>query len=173
MKNYLFALALMCIGLNFTHAQKKDDRGYIVKVGDIAPDFECKLNNGKTFKLSDHKGKVVMLQFTASWCGVCRAEMPHIENEIWKKNKDKDFVLVGLDRDEPLETVNKFAKDTGISYPLGLDDGADIFGLYAKKKAGITRNVIIDRDGKIVMLTRLFNEEEFNKMKVVIEDLLK
>ncbi|MGL4328698.1 MAG: TlpA family protein disulfide reductase, partial [Tannerellaceae bacterium] len=58
-------------------------------------------------------------------------------------------------------------------YPLGLDPNADIFGLFADKKAGITRNVIIGKDGKIVMLTRLFNTEEFNKMVKVIDDLLK
>lgn len=173
MKKYTFALLLMCIGFISCNAQKQEDRGYIVEVGDAAPDFECKLNNGETFKLSDHKGKVVMLQFTASWCGVCRKEMPHIEHEIWQKHKNKEFILVGLDRDEPLETVNKFAKQTAITYPLGLDDNADIFAKYAERKAGITRNVIIDKDGKIVMLTRLFNEEEFDKMKEVIEGLLK
>lgn len=172
MKKYLFTLLLVALNLYSCKSQTEDDRGYIVKVGELAPDFECKLNNGETFKLSDHKGKVVMLQFTASWCGVCRKEMPYIESDIWQKHKNKDFVLVGIDRDEPLETVNKFAAQTKITYPLGLDDNADIFALYANRKAGITRNIIIDKDGKIVMLTRLFNTEEFNKMKVVIDDLL-
>lgn len=151
-----------------------DDRGYLVKVGQVAPDFEMKLTNGKTIKLSDLKGKVVMLQFTASWCGVCRKEMPFIEKDIWIKHKNNpNFALFGIDRDEPLETVEKFAKATGVTYPLGLDPNADIFGLFANKKAGITRNVIIGKDGKIVMLTRLFNTEEFNEMVKVIDDLLK
>ncbi len=152
--------------------QKADDRGYIVEVGDAAPDFECTLNNGETFKLSDQKGKIVMLQFTASWCGVCRKEMPFIESDIWQKHQNDNFVLIGLDRDEPLETVNKFAAETGITYPLALDTNADIFGLYALKEAGVTRNVIINKEGKIVKLTRLYNEEEFNDMKEVIEQLL-
>jgi peroxiredoxin len=145
-----------------------DNRGYIVKTGDIAPDFETTLNNGKIFKLSDQKGKVVMLQFTASWCGVCRKGMPFIEKEIWQKLKDKDFVLIGIDRDEPLETVNKFAAQTKITYPLALDPGADIFAKYALKKAGVTRNVIINREGKIIFLTRLFNRDEFDEMKKII-----
>lgn len=54
-----------------------------------------------------------------------------------------------------------FAKQTGVTYPLGLDPGADIFAKYADRKAGITRNVLIDKAGKIVMLTRLYNTEEF------------
>ncbi len=143
-------------------AQTTDDRGYIVKVGDKAPDFSMKLTDGKTVKLSDFKGKIVMLQFTASWCGVCRKEMPFIERDIWQKHKaNPNFALLAIDRDEPLETVIKFAETTGITYPIGLDPNANIFALYADRKAGITRNVIIDKKGKIVMLTRLFNENEF------------
>lgn len=147
---------------------QEEDRGYIVKVGDRAPDFTATLDNGKTFKLSDYRGKVVMLQFTASWCGVCRTEMPFIEKEIWQQHKDKGLVVIGIDRDEPLEKLNILSRATGISYPLALDPNGDIFGLYALKKSGITRNVIVDRDGKIVYLTRLFNREEFNDMKRAI-----
>jgi peroxiredoxin len=160
----LFLMSATTIGCK----NNNDNRGYIVKTGDIAPDFETTLNNGKIFKLSDQKGKVVMLQFTASWCGVCRKEMPFIEKEIWQKLKDKDFVLIGIDRDEPLETVNKFAAKTKITYPLALDPGADIFAKYALKKAGVTRNVIINREGKIIFLTRLFNRDEFDEMKKII-----
>jgi len=64
--------------------------------------------------------------------------------------------------------VLQFKKDVGISYPLALDPGADIFGLFAVKEAGVTRNVIIDRSGKIIFLTRLFDREEFDQMKRVI-----
>lgn len=80
MKKLFLALALMgCMG---SHAPLQasqpvpDAAGYIVKVGDEAPDFEMTLTDGSKVKLSDLKGKVVMLQFTASWCGVCRKEMP-------------------------------------------------------------------------------------------------
>ena len=55
-----------------------------------------------------------------------------------------------------------------VTYPLALDPGADIFGLFAVKEAGVTRNVIIDRSGKIIFLTRLFDKEEFDRMKKVI-----
>jgi peroxiredoxin len=113
-----------------------------------------------------------MIQFTASWCGVCRKEMPHIENEIWQPLKEKGLVLIGLDRDEPVDVVTAFLQKMKISYPLAPDPGAGVFSLYAKKEAGVTRNVIIDRQGKIVYLTRLYEKTEFEEMKVVINKLV-
>ncbi|NLY23553.1 MAG: TlpA family protein disulfide reductase [Bacteroidales bacterium] len=146
---------------------------FLVKVGDIAPDFEMQLPEGGSMSLSSLRGKVVMLQFTASWCGVCRKEMPFIESRIWQRHKDDpEFALYGIDREEPAEKIEELRKATGVSYPIGLDPDAGIFGLYAEKTAGITRNVIIDREGKIVMLTRLFEEEEFNSMVEIIDLLL-
>lgn len=181
---YLFCLLLIGMGATQVSAQQKkeaiekkvaaDERGYIVKEGDKAPDFELKLTDGKKVKLSQLRGKVVMLQFTASWCGVCRKEMPFIERDIWQKHKDNGaFVLIGIDRDEPLDKVLEFAAQTKITYPLGLDPGADIFAKYADRQAGITRNVLIDRDGKIVKLTRLYNEEEFAGLLKEIESQIK
>jgi len=115
-----------------------------------------------------------MLQFTAAWCGVCRKAIPFIENEIWLKyRKNPVFELYGVDRGEPLETVKKFARDLDISYPLAVDTNAEIFGLFADKTAGVTRNVIIDKEGKIAFVTRLFKEDEFKQMVAVIEHLLK
>ena len=154
-----------------THAP--DSVGYIVRVGDVAPEMELELTDGQKVKLSSLRGKVVMLQFTASWCGVCRKEMPFIESDIWQKHKDNaGFALFGIDRDEPLETVKAFAEKTGVTYPLALDPGADHFAKYADRKAGITRNVLIDKDGKIVMLTRLYNEEEFASLCKMIDEML-
>jgi peroxiredoxin len=152
--------------------KKVIDKGYIVKAGDIAPDFTINEAGGNSYRLSDLRGKVVMLQFTASWCSVCRTEMPFIEKEIWKEKKPEGLVVIGIDRDEPLEKVLKFKQDIAVTYPLALDPGADIFGLYANKEAGVTRNVIIDRSGKIIFLTRLFEREEFDRMKKVIFDEL-
>lgn len=172
MKKLSIILLILFISLNI-FSQEKTDYQYKVKVGDIAPDFEMSLPSGKTITLSSLRGKVVMLQFTASWCGVCRKEMPHIEKDIWQKHKNNpNFALFGIDREEPAETVLKFAKATGVTYPIGLDPKADIFATYAEREAGITRNVIIDKDGKIVMLTRLFQMEEFNEMVSLIDSLL-
>lgn len=160
---------------NITEQKEKAvDYQFLVKVGDEAPDFEMQMPDGNTVKLSSLRGRVVMLQFTASWCGVCRKEMPHIESKIWQRHKDNpEFALFGIDREEPIEKIEELINATKITYPIGLDPDGDIFGLYAENNAGITHNVIIDRDGKIVILTRLFEEAEFNQMVEKIDQLLK
>lgn len=175
MKKFLLLSLFICLSSSLLSqdSNKAKDYQYIVKVGDTAPNFEMNLPSGEIVKLSNLRGKVVMLQFTASWCGVCRKEMPHIESAIWQKHKDNpNFALYGIDMDEPAETVVEFASKTGVTYPIGLDPKASIFKLYAEERAGVTRNIIIDKDGKIVMLTRLYKEDEFNEMVKLIDSLL-
>jgi len=159
---------------NVPNKEIPEDYGYIVKIGQQMPEIEFQLTNGSIVKTSDLKGKIVMLQFTASWCVVCRQEMPHIESDIWLKHKnDKNFALYGIDMDEPLDKVKGFAETMKITYPLALDPGAKIFYTFAAQGAGVTRNIIIDKTGKIVYMTRLYKEDEFNEMKNVIDFLLK
>jgi peroxiredoxin len=169
MRFTIFIAAAALIGITtLAEGQTIYEHNYLVKVGDTAPDFTVNEAGGKTYRLSDLRGKVVMLQFTASWCGVCRKEMPFIEEEIWIPGKKQGLAVIGIDRDEPVETVRKFASDMKITYPLALDPGAGIFGLFAEKQAGVTRNVIIDRNGKIIFLTRLFERDEFDEMQKII-----
>ena len=178
-------LSIFALGMLFTtgaNAQSDNagndpvtvyEHDYIVKVGDVAPDFTLQMTDGTTFTLSEQRGKVVMLQFTAGWCGICRAEMPHIESQIWQPHKDnKDFVLVGIDREETLEEILPFIEGVGTTYPIAMDTDADVFAMYALRNSGITRNILIDRDGKIVMLTRKFKEDEFAALVEKINTML-
>ncbi len=169
------ALFIAFLALNLLSIQdgkEPDERGFVVKVGDIAPtDFDLILHTGETVNLESLRGQVVVLQFTASWCVVCRKEMPHLEKEVHQAFKDRNVKLIGVDRDEPLEVVQKFASDLNITYPLALDPNADIYSRLAAKKSGVTRNVVIDQHGKIVFLTRLFDEAEFKQMIDVIDEL--
>lgn len=152
-----------------------DKRGYIVKVGDMVPDFNLMMMDGTTLNIKELRGKVVMLQFTASWCGVCRQEMPHIESEIWQRHKDNpEFALYGIDLKETPEVTAEFAKAIPVTYPLTLDPEGERFALFCEKGAGVTRNIILDREGRIIMLTRLYDEAEFASMvKLINEELAK
>ena len=156
-----------------TGAVQADERGYIVKVGDQVPDFDLMMMDGTTLNIKELQGKVVMLQFTASWCGVCRKEMPHIESEIWQKLKDHpEFALYGIDLKETPEVTAEFAKAIPVTYPLTLDPEGERFALFCDKGAGVTRNIILGRTGKIIMLTRLYDEAEFASMVKLINDEL-
>ncbi|HOO85390.1 MAG TPA: TlpA disulfide reductase family protein [Prolixibacteraceae bacterium] len=177
MRYFLFIISLLIFETSFSQSFQKEipvDYGYIVKLGQTVPDFDLVLPDGTKTSMKALRGKVVMLQFTASWCGVCRKEMPHIEKDIWQKHKsNKNFALYGIDLKEDKQKVIDFQKQTNITYPLALDLDGKIFYTFAEQNAGVTRNIIVDKDGKIVFMTRLFKEEEFNEMKKVIEELLK
>ena len=161
---FLFPLINIC----------QENRGYIVNIGDKSPEFSL---NEKKF-LEQNKGKVIMLQFTASWCSVCIREMPYIENEIWLEHKEnEDFVLIALAKDteqypQEKKEISQMIEKTAITYPVYRDENSKIFNLFAENKAGVTRNVIIDKKGNIAFLTRLFERNEFNKMKNKINNLL-
>ena len=169
----LFIIFFLIISSLFAQ-QQADSVGFYVKIGDPSPEFTLTFPNGDSTSFTELKGKVIMLQFTASWCSVCRQEIPHIEQKIWQDLKCDELIVIGVDMDEPVEKVIKFAEDMKRTYPLALDPGAEIFGLFADKNSGVTRNVIIDKKGNIAHLTRLFNMEEFitmvEKIKVLLKD---
>ena len=170
----IFTNAFGQSGVEIPKQEIPQEYEFTAKIGDKIPDFTMTLSNGKKIFSKDWRGKVVMLQFTASWCGVCRKEIPFIKHDIWVKNKrNSDFLLFGVDRDEPVEKVRQYQKEMNISYPLAVDPNADVFALFADKRAGVTRNVIINREGRIVYMTRLFKDKEFREMVRIIGVLLK
>jgi len=149
-------------------AQEDSSRGYKVKVGDKSPKISLDLLDGTSINSENLKGKVVVLQFTASWCGVCIKEMPHLEKEVWQRFKDDDFIIIAVDLKEKPEKILPFIKKTGITYPVALDKDGSIFESFTLPKAGVTRNVVLDKTGKIIFLSRLYDKVEFNKMVEVI-----
>lgn len=163
-----------------------DQWDYIVFDGDEAPDFAFEIydamsdydeaymgGNGPFRKLSDLRGKVVLLQFTASWCGVCRNEMPHLEKDIWLKHQaNPKFEYFAIDRDEPVRKIARFQEVTGVTYPFVFDPEGKIFDKFAIHDSGITRNVLIDPEGKIVLRTRLYDEESFAALVAKVDELL-
>ena len=109
-----------------------------------------------------------ILQFTASWCSVCRKEMPHLEERVWQRiQRTAAFtLLLGVDLDEPADPRSKALVDgTGVTYPdVPGPRRSPVFEAVTVPKAGVTRNVVVDREGRIAFLTRLFDEAEFEAM---------
>lgn len=144
----------------------------LAKKGGKAPDFTFEIKEGQTARLSDFQGKVVMVNFFATWCAPCRQELPHIDNEIYKKYQGRnDFMVLTFGREHDWDTVAKFKADNGFSMPLYPDMGRKIFSLFAGQN--IPRCFLIDKSGTIVETTVGFNEENFETLKKEIARLLK
>ena len=154
-------------------AQNNLNRGYKVKVGDQAPEIDLKLLDGQIINNQNIQGKVVVFQFTASWCSVCIKEMPHLEKEVWQRFKDDDFILIGVDLMEDIDVVKDFISKTEVTYPFAIDNDGTFFESFTLPKAGVTRNIVLDQRGKISFLTRLYDETEFAQMIEHIDQLLK
>lgn len=168
--SFLLLLASVVVGSDAALAQT-DSRGYLVQVGDDMPDFSLTDLSGQTHSKSSLLGSTYVLQFTASWCSVCRAEMPHLETEVWQAFQNRDFVLIGVDLDEPRDKVAEFTERMGVTYPMCPDPDGAVFYSIAAPKSGVTRNVVVNAEGQIVMLTRLFEEDEFARMASLVDDL--
>ena len=167
---FLIFLSIIFVNLD---AQNNLNRGYKVKIGDEAPKIDLRLLDGQLINNENIKDKVVVFQFTASWCSVCIKEMPHLEKEVWQRFKDDDFLLIGVDLMEDLEVVKEFILSTKVTYPFTIDKDGAFFESFTLPKAGITRNIVVDQTGKISFLTRLYDEKEFAQMIEHINKLLK
>ncbi len=118
-----------------------------VLVGKAAPDFELKLMDGSDFKVSDQKGKVLVLDFWATWCGPCIRALPILMSTV-KEFEDEGVELVAVNLREEKDKVEKFIAKQGWDLTVALDGEGKAGELY--KVTGIPQTVIIGKDGKIV-----------------------
>ena len=143
----------------------------LVKVGDKAPAFEVQMFDGSTVKLADLKGKVVLLNFWATWCPPCRAELATVEKGLIEKFKGQEFVFLPVSRGEKKEAVAAFREKMGYTFPMGLDSDSRVYKEYASQY--IPRNFLIDKEGKIVKIGIGYTPEEFAEIVKEIEEQLK
>ena len=168
-----FILFALLISTQIGFAQEDATRGYRVHVGEESPELNFNLLDGTAISNHNLIGKVVVLQFTASWCSVCIKEMPHIESEVWQKFKNEDFILIGIDLKEEREKVDRFIAKIQVTYPFTIDEDGSLFESFTLPKAGVTRNIVLDKNGKIIFLSRLYDEKEFEEMIHIIDSELK
>ena len=143
----------------------------IAKAGTVAPDFTVTMFDGSTQTLSALKGKVVLVNFWATWCPPCREELKRVEADIIERFKDAPFVFIPISRGEERQTVADFREKMGYTFPMGLDPERKIYDLYASNF--IPRDFLINQEGQVVMASVGYEVEEFDALIAKIEELVK
>lgn len=155
--------------------RKRVEATTLIHAGDRAPNFTVEMLDGEEIELAGLQGKVVLLNFWATWCPPCLREFHEIPSVILDRfGENEDFVLLPISRGEKTELVQKKMdqlKEKGINFNVGLDPDKSIYSLYATET--IPRNFLIDQQGRVVSISDGYSEEKLQKIANLIEELLK
>lgn len=166
MKRTIVSFLLVCF-LSIA-AFSQDDIVSYTKINQPMPDFSVKDLNGNNFKITDQKGKVVLIYFWTTWCPYCQLELKFIEEEIWQKLKSSpDFVLLAIARQETDALITKYRKTNGFTLPMASDESGEIFKLFGN--GGVPRSYLLNAEGKIIAQTLGLDIEEIDKRNKLME----
>lgn len=170
-KSFLKSVAIvMIVTLLFSCTKKKEDEPGLPgpNVGSPAPLFTLKDINGKEVSLNDFKGKVILVNFWATWCKPCQEEMDDLES-AYKKNNDNGLVILGVDVREEKKDVLEFLKRYKVSYPILMDFDGKVVKDY--QVMGVPTTYFIDRDG--IIRDRVFGGMNELVIEAKLDDLFR
>ncbi len=137
---------------------------------ETAPDFTLKSESGENIRLEEQRGKVVMINFWASWCAPCRKEMPLLD-DLYDRYKDAGFTLFGVNVEQNPEAAKKFLEDVGVSFPILYDPESDVSRTY--QVSAMPTTVMVDRDGEVRYVNRGYKEGDEEKYRKQIRELIR
>ncbi|MDR1880883.1 MAG: TlpA family protein disulfide reductase [Tannerellaceae bacterium] len=144
----------------------------VVKVGQVAPAFTVVSDNGAEFKSSSLQGKVILVNFFATWCPPCQKELAAIQETLWPKYKgNAQFALLVIGREHSDADLTEYNKKKGFDFPLYPDKDRAIYGAFAKSL--IPRTYLIGKDGKVLYAGTGYADKAFVKLMDKIEAALK
>ena len=166
----LLVWSILCVMALAVRAQ--EDNADIVKLGDRMPAFTITRDNGATISSSSFDGKVILINFFATWCPPCQKALADVQKSLWPKYKDRDdFVLLVVGREHTDADLVKYNERKGFDFPLYPDKNRAIFGAFAKNL--IPRSYLVGKDGQVVYVTKGYTAEEFAELMEQIEKALK
>ena len=115
----------------------------------VAPDFTVPLAAGPRFRLTEHRGNVVLVNFWATWCPPCREEMPSMER-LWRRHRERGFLLLAVSLDTDTTLVGPFVAKHGLTFPVALDPGAEVAILYGVRALPVS--FVVDPKGNLAVL---------------------
>ena len=141
-----------------------------IQTSATAPDFTLRTMGGPNMRLAEQRGRVVMINFWATWCGPCRQEMPQL-SRIYDKYRGSGFVLMGVNVDDDVRNATEVANKLAVSFPVLLDTDKTVSKLYDLSTMPST--VLVDRDGKVRYLHRGYLAGYEDTYEKQVRELLK
>ena len=138
--------------------------------GALAPDFTLRTLGGPNLRLQEQRGRVVLVNFWATWCAPCRQEMPHL-SKLYDKYGSSGFVLLGVNVDDDTKNAIDLATKLGLKFPVSLDSDKKVSRLY--DLSAMPSTVLIDREGKVRFVHRGYKDGYENTYDQQIRGLLK
>lgn len=163
MKKIVLLAVLLLLSVSvFAENKKKSVPTVGYEIGNVLPDFSVTDLNGKSKNIKEFRGKTVMLNFWATWCPPCRAEMPSME-KLWNKSKNKNFVIVAVSVDESSTSkVTEFIKKNKYTFPVFHDVSGKLAEMFLIRS--IPTTYIVDKSGVIV--SKYLGAEDWSKLEI-------
>ena len=173
MKRVFILLVSLCVALSMAaqSGNGKSQRAEL-SLGSAMPEFKLESEVYGNVSSADLKGKVVLINMFATWCGPCQKELAEVKDVLWPKYKDnKNFKMLVIGREHTDADLTKYNEKKGFTFPLYPDPKREVFSLFADQT--IPRSYLYDKNGKLVWSAIGYSPEEFKVMMDAIEKALK
>lgn len=167
MNKTVLILIVLFAALNL---KASDYQGLLLKNGDKLPNFSVTTLDGKEISLNELEGKVVLINFFATWCGPCMKELPEVQKQLWPKFKNENFAMVSIGREHTKDELEKWNQKKAFTFPIAPDPKREVYSKFASQY--IPRNFIVDKTGKIIWQGVGFDQKELEQMIKTIQENL-